>query len=186
MFPRDSRLVLILAAAFLATPGVTSAGDSAQMRQMHQSMAVNQLHHYNQKEIELSELASQKATSPEVKLFAQTIVKDHRANDQRLQDVAKRSQIPVQDYSASTYDRASLEQLRKAEAAQFDRLYLALMDLGHEHAIRDLRSTSRRVQDPQIKALLDETLPKIREHHRQARQQLGKGSMEQAGESASN
>lgn len=75
----------------------------------------------NQAEIELSQLALQKAQSPEVKQFAQMMIRDHQQLNQQLQDLQiqeESSDRLSQRGSATGVQRAGFEQEQQRVATQ--------------------------------------------------------------------
>ncbi|MGB8985687.1 MAG: DUF4142 domain-containing protein, partial [Candidatus Sulfotelmatobacter sp.] len=74
-------------------------------------------------EVELGKLATEKASSPEVKKFGQRMVDDHsKANDQ-LKEVASSQGITLPS-ELSAKDEMTEERLSKLSGEQFDKAYM--------------------------------------------------------------
>ncbi len=144
------------------------------------SMALNQLHHINQKEIELAKLAQEKAQSADVKSAAQQIQNDHQQLDTQVQSVAKAQNIELQEFQPSTYEKAAMTKMKALEGAQFDQAFSANMKMSHKQAAQQLRTTRADIKDTQVKGLIDAALPKVQQHHKMSKKMENKAS-EQAG-----
>jgi putative membrane protein len=120
-------------------------------------------------EVELGQLATQKATNEEVKKFGQRMVDDHsKANDQ-LKQVAEQEHInlPTQP---SAKDKATKARLEKLSGEQFDRAYMADMVKDHRTDVAEFAHESKVGKDPAVKSFAEQTLPTLREHLKQAEQ----------------
>jgi putative membrane protein len=159
--------ILIAAAALaLASGPAFAAGDNPDNK------VLSMLHMDNQMEMQAGLLAEQKATSPQVKEFAQHIVRDHRETDQQIQSIARKAGLSVVDPDIAKKKRAEqqkiLEKLAKAEGQDFDKTYTALMADAHGKAISALKKEREKVQNPELQALLDKTLPVLEQHKSRA------------------
>jgi putative membrane protein len=120
-------------------------------------------------EVELGQLAEQKATNPEVKKFAERMVADHtKANDQ-LKEVAQKQGMNLpQDLDAK--DKMTKTRLEKLAGERFDRAYMADMVRDHKKDVSEFQMESKNAQDPGLKNFVTETLPTLREHLKLAEQ----------------
>jgi putative membrane protein len=93
----------------------------------------------NLAEMELSRMALDRATSPEVKAFAQIMIHDHGAAGDKLKSVV--SGHPI-DWPAQFDDkqRKTAEDLAKKHGPDFDRGYLTAMVEGHQDLAAKLES----------------------------------------------
>lgn len=116
-------------------------------------------------EIEAGKLASDRAQKPDVKQFAQRIVKDHSAAEKDLKDALSKSKAGVQPPTGLDSEaRQKLEKLKGAQGASFDTLYLDMMQDDHEEDIELFQTYSRSGDDPALKAFAEKTLPVLRAH----------------------
>jgi putative membrane protein len=90
-------------------------------------------------EIELSKMALEKATTPDIKAFAQTMVDDHGAAASKLKSAA--AGYPV-DWPAQLDEKhnKNASELAKEHGADFDREYLKAMIEGHQDLAAKLES----------------------------------------------
>ena len=114
-------------------------------------------------EVELGQLASQRATDPQVKQFAQRMVADHgKANDQLKQLASSKNvQLPT-DLPASA--KRERDRLSKLSGAQFDREYMSHMTSDHKKDTSLFRSTAKSARDADVKQFAAATLPTLEEH----------------------
>jgi putative membrane protein len=93
----------------------------------------------NMAEIELSRMALDKATNPDVKSFAQKMVDDHGAAGNKLKSIV--SGHPI-EWPARLDDkhRETADELANKQGADFDREYVKAMIDGHEDFAAKLES----------------------------------------------
>lgn len=118
-------------------------------------------------EVQLGELAQQKAGSPAVREFGQRMVTDHqKANNDLKQIVQKKGAlIPV---SLTHSETSTLEHLQKLSGAEFDKAYISDMVKDHKTDVKEFEKATKNLSDPELKAFAEKTLPTLQEHLRQA------------------
>lgn len=129
----------------------------------------------NMAEIALSQLALRRASSNEVKQYAQRMVRDHsQANDQLAQLAQqKRITLPTQ---LDAKHQAIMTQLEQLSGERFDQEYMMAMENDHAQAAMLFQSGARQAQDRDVKAFASTTLPKIQGHLQMARTMTGNTS----------
>jgi putative membrane protein len=93
----------------------------------------------NMAEIELGRMATERAASPEVKKFGQTMVDDHTKAGNDLKAVASRNNIPM----PTELDNKHIDlrdKLQKLNGADFDKEYMKAMVDGHDNVVDKLGS----------------------------------------------
>ncbi len=121
-------------------------------------------------EVQLGQLAAQRATSPEVKQFAQRMVEDHgKANDELQQIASKKSfDLPTEMDSRS---KATYDELSKLSGSDFDKAYMDAMVKDHDQDVKAFKhEASRWGADPDVKAFARKTLNVLEEHDKLAHQ----------------
>jgi putative membrane protein len=94
-------------------------------------------------EIESGQLAASKATSTEVKSFAQMLVKDHQKSTADLKAAAGQASPPLTpDPALDAEKQGMLSALQAANGADFDRLFVEQQIAAHEKALALLQSYS--------------------------------------------
>jgi putative membrane protein len=126
-------------------------------------------------EVQLGQLATQKASSDEVKQFGQRMVDDHsKANDQ-LKQLATQKGIAIPD-QLSSKDAATKARLEKLSGEQFDRAYMHDMVTDHTKDVSEFRTESKTAKDADVKNFASQTLPTLQEHLKQAQKVAPKTS----------
>lgn len=120
-------------------------------------------------EVQLSQMAVQKATSPEIKQFAQKLIDDHTRANQQLMQVAqtKKLEVPSQ---LDDEKKAKLAKFQQKEGQQFDRAYINCVTAEHVHDILMYRDASQQLRDPELKQFASQQLPTLQQHYQHAAQ----------------
>jgi len=119
-------------------------------------------------EVELGKLATEKASSDDVKKFGQRMVDDHsKANDQ-LKQVASKVGVNVPD-KLSPKDQATKDRLSKLSGEQFDAAYMRDMVKDHTKDVMEFRHESEKAKNDDVKNFASQTLPTLEDHLKQAK-----------------
>lgn len=130
-------------------------------------------------EVELGQLASEKAQSDQVKQFAQRMVTDHgKANDELKSLVASKNISLPSDSGA--HHKAIKDRLSKLSGAAFDRAYMQEMVTDHRKDVNAFKKESTSGKDPEVKAWAAKTLPTLEEHLQMA-QSASRGAVGTSG-----
>jgi putative membrane protein len=122
-------------------------------------------------EIEASKLAQGKATSGDVKAFANRMVDDHTRAANELKLAAGSLSVPAEP---SADQRAKLDTLARQSGADFDRQYANEVGVAaHEEAVTLFDDYARNGTDASLKAYAEKTLPALRDHLAMAKQMAG-------------
>ncbi|HTG33162.1 MAG TPA: DUF4142 domain-containing protein [Thermoanaerobaculia bacterium] len=114
-------------------------------------------------EVELGQLAAQKASSPEVKNFGQHMVDDHsKANDQLKQLAAQKGVTLPTSMSAS--QKQEMNRLSKLSGAAFDSAYVSMMVKDHKKDVAEFQKESKNGKDSDVKSWASTTLPTLEDH----------------------
>jgi putative membrane protein len=121
-------------------------------------------------EIQLAQLASERATNPQVKQFAQMMVKDHQAAADDLKQAASAANVQINPAMELDNDHKDLqEDLSKLSGRDFDRKYIDAMVDEHQEAVNELEKKGD-ADNMQVRQWATKTLPKVRQHLDQAKQ----------------
>lgn len=130
-------------------------------------------------EVELGQLAQEKASSADVKQFGQRMVTDHsQANDQ-LKQVASQKGVNLPD-KLSAKDRATKARLEKLSGDAFDRAYMKDMVMDHTEDVREFKVEAKNGKDPDLKNFASQTTPTLEDHLKQAKSIAPKASSQTA------
>jgi putative membrane protein len=114
-------------------------------------------------EVELGQLAQQKALNPAVKDFGAMMVKDHTAANDKLKALAASEQVSLPD-SPSMMQKASKAKLNMLSGDSFDKSYVKDMIDDHKDDIKEFQKEISDGKDPQAKAFASATLPTLQMH----------------------
>jgi len=135
-------IALAAGTAFAQSPGQSGTGSQEAPATMDRGLGGSQSNRYvwqmllaNMAEIHLAQIATQRATSADVKAFAQQMVTDHtRANDE-LKPIAQQRGVPLPTRLDSK-DQKVADKLTKAEGSDFDRQFMKAMVDSHRDAVK--------------------------------------------------
>ncbi len=143
------------------------------------------------KEVEHGKLVAAKATDPQVKAFANRLVKDHTAANNELKGIAKRKNIELpppppsmtehrgsvgakNDATTETKTGQPRDHVAGAEpwmsqtGREFDKAFIDAAVKDHQEDIKLFEMESDRGTDAQLKAFAKKSLPTLRAHLKQA------------------
>lgn len=124
-------------------------------------------------EVQLGQLALQKASNNEVKQFAQRMIDDHSKGNNELMQLAKsRNVVLPQTLDAKHKNMQS--KLSQLQGQAFDKEYMRHMVEDHEEVMGQFQQASKFVQDPELKGWVMKQLPVLDEHLRLAKDIHGK------------
>jgi len=113
-------------------------------------------------EVELGKIAQQKSQNPDVRSFAERMVKDHSKANDELKSVAKKKgyEVPAK---LDDEHKAMVTKLSSKSGAAFDSAYAAAMDKDHAKAVA-LFTDAQQSSDQDLAAFAQKTLPTLEEH----------------------
>ena len=117
-------------------------------------------------EVALAELAKEKSTNPGVTGFADQLLTDHTAANQRVLTLAAAKDVVVPEVNAEQQNVKT--SLSKLSGVAFDRAYIAEMVNGHTKAV-ELFTKAATSSDSEIKSFALKTLPTLKNHLEMAR-----------------
>jgi putative membrane protein len=140
----------VLAVAFAAA---SHADEQAFIKEAVQS---------NLAEVQLGELAAQRAANEAVRKFGDTVRTDHKAALLRTTNIAKSLKIEPPT-EPSTEARGFYEGLSQLSGSEFDAAFVSFMVSAHEAEIANYSRNASSDNDA-IAAMVAETLPKLKAH----------------------
>jgi putative membrane protein len=120
-------------------------------------------------EVQLGQLATQKAESDDVKQFGERMVKDHSKANAELEKVAKRDNIELPtglDHDA----QKEMDKLKKLSGADFDSAYMTRQVSAHKKTIKLFEKEAKSGQNDDLKSFASSTLPTLKDHLQMAQQ----------------
>jgi len=123
----------------------------------------------NMAEVELGQLAEQKASASEVKQFAERMTKDHSAVEDQLKNVASSQHVSLPTELDAKHKNAKAS-VSKLSGSEFDRAYMTLMVQEHTQDVQKFQQQSTSASDQTVKQLAGSTLPTLQDHLKEAKQ----------------
>jgi len=160
-----SGLMLILGAAFLSLSAHAASGDATRgnLAGADRTFLENATQG-SYAEVEGSQLALEKTQSADVKEFAATMIKDHSAMIKELAELSKSKGYTPPD-GPSVMQATELKALSALSGGAFDKMYVDRIGVAsHEATIEQFEDATKEVQDADVKALAEKSLPKLRHH----------------------
>jgi putative membrane protein len=121
------------------------------------------------KEVAAATLGTTTASDAGVKSFADMLVKDHTAMNQKVAAAAGQS-----DAAAPAPDASATADLQGKSGADFDRAFVDKMVTDHQNAIALFENAAQNASTDQAKSLAQDALPKLRAHLQTAQDLQGK------------
>ena len=168
----SSRLLLAGAIAFAGVALAQTGGGSSAPKQPSEGAGADAA--FIQKagagglaEVELSQLAEQKAKSGEVKTFAEHMVRDHTSNNRELETIASKQNVALpKDLDA---EHAALrDKLASLKDEAFDKAYIDAMREDHQKMDDLLKSSAGSVSSDELRSYIRKTEPTVEAHLRAA------------------
>ena len=156
--------------------GATSASSSSPSSNPDQDF-VTKAAQGNSAEVELGKIVAAKSKDPNVKQFAQMMVKDHTTALNELQELAQTKNLNFNDDLPD--DAKSLQQKLSSDTGkQLDKDYMDGMVEDHQKDVQEFTDKSQNAKDPDVKQWASKTLPTLQKHLEKAQQidaKLNKG-----------
>jgi len=119
-------------------------------------------------EVQLGQMAQNKAVDAKVKNFASMMVQDHSAANEQVKGLARQRNVTLPD-SASDDNKKKVNDLSKKTGKAFDKAYMDDMVKGHESTVDLFEKSADKVNDSEVKTFINNMLPKIKMHLDSAR-----------------
>jgi len=127
-----------------------------------------------QYEVQVAQLAQQRAQSQEVKQFADHLIRDHQQANQQLMQLAQSKGIDI-PRQLDPVHQAKIEKFQKLQGRQFEKEWVYSQLAGHVVDVLKFRDASQELQDNDLKQFAAQTLPKLQQHLQQAERLAGWG-----------
>lgn len=129
-------------------------------------------------EVQLGNLAKDKASSDNVKQFAQKMVDQHTKANEQLKSIASQESITLPTTIGSK-NQSEIDRLSKLSGADFDHAYMKYMLTDHKKDVSEFKKEAYNGKDSNLKKFASDTLPELQQHLQMAQDtanQVGSGS----------
>jgi len=124
-------------------------------------------------EVALAQLAKEKATDTAVQHFADMMIADHSAANEKVKALAAERNVTL-PAAPSDDEQKKAADLGKKTGKDFDKDYVNAMVKGHEETLDLFKKVSGKTSDGAVKAFADNTIPTL-EHHLMRIKDIKKG-----------
>jgi putative membrane protein len=114
-------------------------------------------------EVELGQLAQQKAASDKVKSFGARMATDHATAGDELRALAAKKAVSLPS-GMDTEAKKKVLALQKKSGPGFDQDYMGDMVKDHREDVKEFEKQSKSAKDPEVRAWAAKTLPTLQEH----------------------
>jgi putative membrane protein len=136
------------------------------------AIVLSQIHQANLTEIAIGNMAQEKASTSEVRSFANQLVQDDTNADQMVVAMAHNAGVRLHDGATShrkgrpenSREKQEEQKLASANGADFDRLFLKMTSADHARLINMLQQAREDASDDQLEALIDKIVPILQQH----------------------
>ncbi|HXH75662.1 MAG TPA: DUF4142 domain-containing protein [Bacteriovoracaceae bacterium] len=153
----------------IATFGFEAQAANPMSTKMTDPVIVQELINTNEGEISLAKLAITKATNPEVKSFAEAMLKEHTENNEQTRVLTKKLNIEPQNNLKTETRTISAEKdvavLKMKKGKSFDKSYIDSQVKMHRKVLEELNQKMiPNAQNEELKAMLTKTAASVKEH----------------------
>jgi putative membrane protein len=147
------------------SPSMQDSGNNAnEMGQgMRDKMFLRQAAEGGMAEVKFGQLATQKASSSDVKAFGQKMVDDHTALNNEMAPIADSMGVKAPK-NMNKKDQAEYDKLNGLSGNDFDTEYLTVMVKDHHKDLRDFHDEAGIATDPTLKAAVQKGETVIAQH----------------------
>ena len=126
-------------------------------------------------EVQMAQLAQQKATSKDVQKYARQMIKDHTKANNNLMKIATKKQMTLPT-TPNAEQMQMMSQLQSASGAEFDRMYMQMAGIDSHQKMQGLFQTEiSGGTDSDLKSFASKTLPVVQKHLRMAQEMMNEG-----------
>jgi len=114
-------------------------------------------------EVELGNLAKEKAANAQVKEFGAKMVQDHGKAGDELKQLASSKGVALPTTMGTEHKR-EMDKLGKLSGDKFDREYMAHMVKDHKQDVKEFQKAAKESKDADVKAFAAKTLTVVEGH----------------------
>jgi putative membrane protein len=121
------------------------------------AVVLSEIHRADLKEIAIGQIAQEKASTDEVREYANQLVKDRTSADQQVIEMANKKNVHL--HSKTSKQGREYAKLNALGGPSFDKYFLEQTAADHDKLVRSLRKDREDASDDDIEALIDKILP---------------------------
>jgi putative membrane protein len=121
------------------------------------AVILSEIHQANLKEIAFGQMAQGKASTDEVREYANQLVQDRTSTDQQVIAMAQKKNVRLRDKTSK--EGSEHAKLNALSGSSFDKYFLKQTAADDDKLVRSLSQEREDVSDDDIEALIDKILP---------------------------
>ena len=121
------------------------------------AVILSEIHRADLKEIAIGQVAQAKASSEEVREYANQLVMDRTSADQQVIAMAQKKNVRLRDKTSKPESEHA--KLNALSGSSFDKYFLQQTSADDDKLVRSLKQEREDVSDDDIEALIDKILP---------------------------
>ena len=165
---RTRMMLLAMCLGLCASVGMTSSALSQHSHHGDSKFAAKAAAG-NMAEAALGRLGVERASSPDVKRFAQRMIDDHTQALDELRNLASQKSLALPDAAGKAQQTAE-SKLSRLSGPAFDREFMEVMIKNHNDALDLFQNEAAHGDDTEMKQWAAKTVDAIKEHLRMARE----------------
>lgn len=126
-------------------------------------------------EMQEGQLAAQMSSNAKIKAFGKQMIKEHTKSTNMVMAAAKKSGLSPTPPELGPDQQAQIAQLKSAQGAQFDKMYLSQQLSSHEAALSVQKGYAKTGTDKNLKMTATKIVPVV-EHHIMELKSMGASS----------
>jgi putative membrane protein len=147
--------------------GVTTRGDASAQLSPADAKFVTTAAQSGMAEVRMGQLIAEGAQSKALRDLGQKLVTDHTKANQELIQLAASKGVSAPSQPAAKHEKM-LESLSKLKGTEFDRSAQQHAMMHHQEDVQMFQQAIANLQDPELKAFAQKTLPILQEHLKMA------------------
>jgi putative membrane protein len=120
-------------------------------------------------EVQLAQLAQEKASSEEVKALARMIGDDHQKANEKLKEIAAHRNVEL-PADVGPKHKQVMTRLQALEGAAFDKAYTDAMVKDHKAELKKFQKQAKNGLDTDLREFAENTVPTLEKHLQEAQQ----------------
>lgn len=158
----DTAVLVPADSSMTSTPAATTPAATGTVADMDRDWAMKSADG-GMMEVQSSELAMNTSSNQAVKDFAKMMIDDHTKANNELKSLAASKGISL-PATLGPEHKAKYDELAAKKGADFDKAYVATMDMDHQKTVQSFKDYSQNGTDADMKGWASKTLPTL-EHH---------------------
>lgn len=150
------------------TASGTKPGERVEDDAVDPRSALSKLRRLDRMAIEIALMVERRVTAPPVDALATRMVEDHAAIERRLQAFEESSDVPIRMHPNGIVrgpaEYETIESLRGLEGDRFERAFLQWILDSHREVLAEIDGIAARTEREDLRRLLEEVEPVLREH----------------------